>query len=200
MVYGFHFSQAKTPGTMGEFCPAGDGCPNRVYNEHIPVRAIILVSKTIYAEAMPMYYGSKQFRFKNVSTLQMFLQVIGPRQASYIQHISFTYWGIGASQAFSRLGKCISLRTLNIIIVVTKEEFVKDLMKKVGVSALLRSVRGVETVTVDISNCPIGTDYAPFVKLLGLLKLPHGAALPPSSTARLKEKSGVKDHYHVEGV
>ena len=200
MVYGFHFSQAKKPGTMGEFCPSGDRCPNRVYNEYISVRAIILVSKTVYAEAMPLYYRSKHFRFHNVSRLQNFLQTIGPGQASYIQHISFAYLGIGASQAFSRLGKCVSLRTLNIIIVETRDEPVENLMKKIGVSALLRSVRGVETVTVDISRCSKTTDYATFVNLLSLLKLPRDAPLPPWLTARLKGQSGDGNHNHVEGA
>ncbi|KAL8822865.1 MAG: hypothetical protein Q9191_006407, partial [Dirinaria sp. TL-2023a] len=198
IVYKFHFFQAKKPGTIGEYCPAGDRCPNRVYNGHIPVRAIILVSKTVYAEAMPLYYRSRHFRFSNVSRLQNFLQVIGPRQASHIQHLSFTYSGIGASQAFSRLGMCISLKTLNIIIVETVEEQVDDLVKKVGVSALLGSVRGVETVTVDISKCSFGTEYATFVKLLGLLKLPRDTALPLSLTARLKGQSGHQNHHHAE--
>ena len=186
VIYELHFSQAKKPGTIGEFCDAGDQCPNRVYNNFIPIRIIILVSKQIYAEAMPLYYRSKRFQFNNVSRLDTFLKTIGPRQARHVHHISFTYSGLGASQAFWRLGRCISLRTLHIVIEDTREERVATLMKKIGISALLRSVRGVETVTVDVSNCPESTDYTTFVKLLGLLKWPRRAMLPSTLEARLR--------------
>lgn len=53
MIYKMHFDQEQKPRRSGTLCPAGSACPYRLYNKWVPVRALILVSKTVYNESMP---------------------------------------------------------------------------------------------------------------------------------------------------
>lgn len=173
-----HFFQEKQPGTLGEFCPAGDKCANRVYNNYIPVRMLLMVSKLVYEEAMPIFYR-KPLRFNDLPNLNTFLEKIGPTQSAHLQNISFAYDGHDASKAFLRLSMCHGLRYLHIAVkkpVSDGEE--GDLMNLMGVGRLLSSIRGLHRVTVDLTLCPAEVASDTFVQALEVLKLPRESAGP----------------------
>lgn len=175
MVYEMHLFQATQPGTLGEFCPARDWCPNRVYNNNIPVRKLLMVSKLVYAEAMPIFYR-KPLRFNNLPNLNNFLEKIGPAQSSHLQNISFTYDGHDASKVFVRLSMCHGLRYLHIAMkkpMYDEEDEEGDLMNLMGVDRLLSSIRGLHAVTVDLTLCPAQVASDTFVQALEVLKLPR---------------------------
>lgn len=177
IVYEMHFFQAKQPRTLGEFCPARDWCPNRVYSNHIPPRMLLMVSKLIYAEAMPVFYR-KPLRFNNLPNLNIFLEKIGPVQSAHLQNISFTYDGHDASKVFVRLSLCHGLRYLHIAVKqpVSNEDTDEDegdLMNMRGVGRLLSSIRGLHAVTVDLTQCPAEIASDNFVQALEVLKLPR---------------------------
>jgi hypothetical protein len=175
IVYEMHFLQAKQPGTLGEFCPAHDWCPNRVYNNNIPVRMLLMVSKLVYEEAMPIFYR-KPLRFSNLPNLNNFLEKIGPTQSAHLQNISFTYDGHDASKVFVRLSMCHGLRYLHIAVKKPEsDEEEGDLMNLMGVDRLLSSIRGLHAVTVDLTLCPMEVASDTFVQALEVLKLPRGS-------------------------
>jgi len=181
IVYEMHFFQAKQPGTLGEFCPADNWCPNRVYNNNISVRMLLMVSKLVYEEAMPIFYR-KPLRFNNLPNLNDFLEKIGPAQSSHLQNISFTYDGHDASKVFVRLSMCHGLRYLHIAVkkpVSDGEDGEEgDLMNLMGVDRLLSRIRGLHAVTVDLTLCPAEVASDTFVQALEVLKLPRESAGP----------------------
>lgn len=173
IIYEMHFFQAKQPGTRGEFCPAEDWCPNRKYNSLVPVRKLLLVSKMIYREAMPIFYR-KPLRFDSLENLSNFLDTIGPVQRACLQNIAFEWTGWEASKAFARLGMCQGLK--NLLITIKKPEVEGeriDAMNMQGVQRLLSSVRGLHGVHVDIQQCHWGLPTKSFVKALEILKHPR---------------------------
>lgn len=63
MIYQQHFLQSRDAFTGSKSCAAGTMCPYGIYNANIPVGELLLVSKTIYNEAMPIYFGTKDLKF-----------------------------------------------------------------------------------------------------------------------------------------
>lgn len=115
-VYYFHFQQAKRPGGLGKDCPAGDYCPNAVYNDSVSVRELIKVNKLVYDEAMPVYYRSQVFIFKSIKKFRAFLRAIGPFQRSYVAHVSFVWRGYHGTEVFRLLADCPRLRYLEVAV------------------------------------------------------------------------------------
>lgn len=77
---------------------------------------LLLVSRMFYSESMPIYYQSKSFEFLSLDIMYVFLETIGPRQASFIRSISFVY-SPNVPRSVSALGAlswCTSLQSLSI--------------------------------------------------------------------------------------
>lgn len=89
MVYAYHFNQPPIKIYGTEWCPAGKMCPNNIYNANIPVGGIILASKTVYSEAMPMYFKTKDFVFWTSRSMADFINRAGPFQRDYITSLAF---------------------------------------------------------------------------------------------------------------
>ncbi|KAG6993855.1 hypothetical protein G7Y79_00050g085920 [Physcia stellaris] len=189
-VYHFHFQQAKRPGGPGKDCPAGDYCPNAVYNDSVSVRELIKVNKLVYDEAMPVYYRSQVFIFNSCITCRTFLRAIGPFQRSYIAHVSFVWSGYHGTEAFRLLADCPRLRYLEVAV---GPYFRKELvhpphhrrhqwkvmspMKCSGVKPLL-NIRGLLSVKFKSLRATYSTPPLPdvevFEEALQLLTQPYG--------------------------
>lgn len=87
-VYYFHFTQSMEPHWVftekDHQCKGHRDCPIRTHNRNVPVRLLWTVSKTLYREAMPIYFQSKTFKFFSRQSLGHFLKCIG---AYHRQHI-----------------------------------------------------------------------------------------------------------------
>lgn len=164
MVYTMHFDQEQKPRKSGTPCPAGSACPYRLYNNWVPVRALILVSKIVYNESMPLYYRSKSFGFKGLNGMARFLDTIGALQRSFITSLFFVYnedacecsstWRVerNAVKAFRALAECPALHTLHIgfelwSLPSNTRKFSTSLMTVLDLDGLLR-LRGLTTIDV----------------------------------------------------
>lgn len=165
MIYTIHFDQKQKPRKSGTLCPAGSACPYRIYNNWVPVRALILVSKTFYNESMPLYYRSKSFGFNDdLDKLARFLDTIGALQRSFVTNFSFIYdkaasqrsatWRVEsyAVTAFRALAECPALHTLHIgfelaLLPSNNRELSTSSMTVLDLDRLLR-FRGLTTVDV----------------------------------------------------
>lgn len=97
MVYKIHFSQPAEP---HHFVPLEQRlslcyldelpfgrCPIRTFNEGVPVRQLWTLSKTLYHEAMPLYFQTTEFRFNSFNSLGQFLNVIGPYHRQHVTSV-----------------------------------------------------------------------------------------------------------------
>ena len=194
-VYHFHFQQAKRPGGLGKDCPAGDYCPNAVYNESVPIRELIRVNKLVYDEAMPVYYRSQVFIFRYCETFRDFLRTIGPFQRSYVAHVSFVWLrfyftlviGILGDSIFGLLADCPRLRYLEVAVRsysnlmpsphLRQQGEMISLMKCLDVKTLL-NIRGLLSVKFTLLGDTFPTPELPdaevFEEALQLLTQPYG--------------------------
>jgi hypothetical protein len=119
MVYAYHFNQPPIKIYSTEWCPAGNLCPNNIFNANIPVGEIILASKTVYSEAMPMYFRTKDFIFWTSRSMSGFINRAGPFQRDYITSLAFGmdyYNDVIDTLEICRLAvQCTSLRKLSIM-------------------------------------------------------------------------------------
>lgn len=124
MIYQQHFLQPRDAFIGCESCAAGTMCQYGIYNANIPVGELLLVSKTIYNEAMPVYFETKEFKFMGFGHMGLFLQSIGPRQRKFITHICIVDQGHNAhdvpngkptSHIYKLLLECTSLRRLKVM-------------------------------------------------------------------------------------
>ena len=92
-VYSPHFRR-------NGWCRAEDGC----YLEDAPGKSrrfeLLMASKFIYGEALPVYMHGKRFTFRNVSLMAACLDTVGSYQRQYITHIWFEFHGERAAQSF----------------------------------------------------------------------------------------------------
>lgn len=169
VIYTMHFDQEQEPRDADTACPAGSACTYRVYNNWVPVRALLLVSRIVYNESMPLYYRSKTFGFISLERMTRFLDTIGVSQRSFITNISFIYYGedtrrwsfkwegeTNAVIAFRALADCPALHTLhigfdNMSQPPTERWNPNDLMTESGLDELLR-LRGLTTVDVVVNR------------------------------------------------
>ena len=116
MVYRQHFHQPRDAFKGSESCPAGNVCPYGIYNANVPVGKLIMASKSVYNEAMPIYLGDKEFRCFDLNYVRRFLSYLGPIQRNYITHISFDFRTETKVNytACHLLSQCTRLRRLEI--------------------------------------------------------------------------------------
>ncbi|KAL8706262.1 MAG: hypothetical protein Q9225_007975 [Loekoesia sp. 1 TL-2023] len=125
MVYKFHFFQK--PDHIGEsrcwdskFCGLGKPCRTARVNDDIPIQRLWMASKTIYYEAMPLFFSTRIFDFETTERLGQFLVTIGSYHRQHITAIAFTYEKAASThvfevhEAFRLLGDCPNLAKLFI--------------------------------------------------------------------------------------
>ncbi|KAL8823744.1 MAG: hypothetical protein Q9170_008323 [Blastenia crenularia] len=154
MVYKYHFLQV--PDHLGrhcwdtEKCSAGQTpCRNSQVNSGIPLQGIWTVSKTVYHEAMPIFFAIQSFYFENVERLGKFLATIGPYHRQHITTVRFTHLKVMGTiafevkEAFRLLGECPNLVNLSI-------QFLGDNATKKSVPSLndLAKIRGIHKLEI----------------------------------------------------
>ena len=104
--------------------PAGDSIPlDRTQPTFIEESRIIrqseflnifLVSRTIYNEAMPIYFGQNIFVFHSTDTFATFVTKIGPNCRWQLGRARIFWEGNAPAKAARLLGECFGLRQLTI--------------------------------------------------------------------------------------
>lgn len=142
---------------------------------------IFRVSKTIYAEAMPVYFGCNTFAFVSLDILSV-LNKLKPDFRRSIRSLSINFWGLTPAKSVKILQGCISLRKLSLrvgyrTIRCWKNEFL-PLLKAHGVNDLLK-LRGIEELKVENASHYAMEDFIKgweaFVGALQVLKQPRNA-------------------------
>lgn len=113
MIYNEHFNQAGETVESEFVCPAGPLCRLLRFNQGVPVRKLLFVSKSIYQETMPLYYRTKNFNFCMPSSLASFLDVIGKFQRQHITTITLRLRE-DFTQASKKLFECPALENLTL--------------------------------------------------------------------------------------
>ena len=175
-IYYFHFQQPKKRDVLGVECPAWDRCPLADYSGFLPVQELILASKLIYHEAMPIYYRTKTFTFQSIESLWRFLRVIGPVQRSYVAHVCFNLRGTRESYGFRLLADCPRLQTLEII-------FADFHPSPLSVGHLFQ-VRGLKSIKLTVLPNRGFVNPDDFEAALQVLMLPCDSAVTPLGPAR----------------
>jgi hypothetical protein len=106
----------------------------------------------IHDEALPIYFGSNKFMFRDTWDMQAYLYMIGDRQ-TLIKNISFAYRGLGRKEAFELLSNCTGLNRLDVMV---SNETMKgarkpqdDLFQAQGMRVLM-SIRGLVACKVTV--------------------------------------------------
>ena len=182
MVYMRHFNRPEDrkwpPATVG-FCFAGDFCPFRRYNHDVPVRMLLMVSRAVYEEAMPLYFRTKTFRFLK-SGLSTILGTIGPRHRQHVSKVVFLYSVLKTAEDFPLLKDCPSLIELIILVDEVHKRWKnghrRGMMGLPGVKLLLQ-IRGIKKLSVKFSKSVKGKssreEMEGFVEALQVLKEPY---------------------------
>lgn len=144
MIYEFHFLQPMDCGIRQRSCPAGELC--WFYND-VSVRMFFMLSKAIYAEAMPVYYRTKTFRvdYGRVSNV---LAKIGPEQRQYITKIAIGFDPFYASPDVPLLMDCPSLKELTIFVGNVVVSQARARINGQSSLELLRHIRGIERLAI----------------------------------------------------
>ena len=101
MVYNYHFFQpvehpregcdAIPHGDWDLCAPGGPACLHGITNGNVNLGNLWAASKTIYHEAMPIYFSRHHFQFPTLERLGKFLITISYYQRQYITKLSFVY-------------------------------------------------------------------------------------------------------------
>ena len=151
-----------------------------------PVCQIFLVSKGVYREAVPIYFGSNLFKFHNLDNFHAFARWIGPDPRWQLRKVAVDYDGNAPARAVKFMVECVGLRELEINIrwwSLSKYPTVDQPLQLFGQKDLLR-IRGLEKIQVNFQGCisyyqateeATQAQYDAFTKTLEVLKQPHDA-------------------------
>lgn len=114
MIYKDHFNQVGEPLDPEFVCRAGPLCRFLRVNQGVPVRKLLFVSKSVYQETMPLYFRTKNFKFRSPRSLANFLDIIGKYQRQHVTTITFRVSEIFLKQASKKLFECPSLENLTL--------------------------------------------------------------------------------------
>lgn len=149
----------------------------------ISVLKLLAVSKTIFYEAVPVFFRYNTFRFDGLARLSTFLNCIGPIARRNVTSVSIGYAGKAPARAMKLLKGCIGLRELTIELSLNSLGLMPhpahfDLMRMHGLTDLLK-IRGIEKLVViaapnmlDYFTC-IEENLPGLKQALQVLKQPH---------------------------
>lgn len=160
-------------------------------NIDLSVRRLWAVSKTIYYEAIPVFFRYNDFDFETLDLVLQFLSQIGPTSRRNISSMSFNYTGKAPAKAIRLLKECVGLRSLAIrishditsVIPFRAFSYTYDLMRVWGMKDLLK-IRGIETLEIkqeppqypSTAYDAIHAKIPVFEAALQVLKQPHNPA------------------------
>lgn len=173
--YEFHFLQAGQVAEAEKNCPAGESCGAKIYNRNVPVRMLWMASKTLYQEAMPIYFRIKDFRFLEAESLLSFLQLIGPHHRQHITKITLYLRQVDNAKVFKRIAQCPSLQHLSLVTQPYRYSR-EELMRRPAIRSPLQ-IRNLKSVHFEVlrDSETILTleDVEEFVNTLHVLKQPY---------------------------
>ena len=85
--------------------------------EMIPQRGyldIFRVSKAVYRETMPIYFGLNTFCFENLNFFECFVGQLKADSRWQLARVSLVYYGIAPARAIKTILSCVGLRELTI--------------------------------------------------------------------------------------
>lgn len=174
LIYEFHFIQAGEPPT--EIIP----CRNYPYVSWITSQyELFTVSKQLYAEAMPLYFRTRIFRFIGSTNLIQFLSAIGPYQRQHIRHISYYIDLSFLRQVCKHLSRCPSLQRLSLTLQTARDSSDYRHRPMPGMQFLgkIRGLMAVECTYVRwVEDPPHWASEKVFVPELEILKQPYNSA------------------------
>lgn len=178
IIYEFHFLQDGEAPEAENSCQAGESCCAKIYNRNVPVRMLWMASKTLYQEAMPVYFRTKNFQFLEAEHLLAFLQFVGPYHRQHITKITLYLRHIDNAKVFKRIAQCPSLERLSVVTQPFRYTRM-ELMRRPAIQSLLK-IRNLKSVHFEVlrgmSPMIISLeDVEEFVKTLEVLKQPHDA-------------------------
>lgn len=188
MVYKEHFFRNEGPLDNESVCPAGMRCRFKPINGNVPVRMLLLASKTIYREAMPIYFRTANLYFARATSFFRFFDIIGKYQLQYVRRVTIGIKNVPTKRLFNKLFECPALDTLTLTVPcsyftssnVTTNPGMKHLLK-------LRGLRLLQLRTIRFSNRPnIWAPADDFITPLRILLEPYDEA-----TKREREARGI---------
>ena len=184
------------PAIVG-FCVSGDCCPFRRFNDDVPVRMLLMVSRAVYEEAMPLYFRTKKFLFLD-NGLSTILGTIGPRQRQHVSKVVFMYGALKTAEDFPLLKDCPALVELTILVDDLPSMKYEDghrigLMGLPGLKTLLQ-IRGIKKLSVAFSEFvkekTFREEREGLVEVLQVLKEPYANKKRPRGAAwKLAQRS-----------
>ncbi|KAL8698782.1 MAG: hypothetical protein Q9224_001694 [Gallowayella concinna] len=140
---------------------------------------ILQVSKTLYAEAMPVFYGENTFKLGNLESLCFFLTKLKPVNRRSIKSLMVTYDTYCPAKSMKLLQGCVSLRRLSLEFTWGALYYGGLPWSRIhGVRDLLK-IRGIRSLTVhpptDVTFLPLslGPDWHRFLEALEVIKQPQ---------------------------
>lgn len=201
MIYEFHFLQAGQAPDAEKSCSPGYSCEAKVYNRNVPVRMLWMTSKTLYKEAMPIYFRTKNFRFLEAESLLSFLRIIGPHHRQHITKITLYIRQIDNAKVFKRIAQCPSLEHLSLITHQYKYTRV-ELMRRPAIRSLLQ-IRNLKSVHFEVlrdsDTIPTLEDVEEFVNTLQVLKQLYDATTLERRAAQGFSTRGVRTTFAKAG-
>ena len=200
MVYKYHFCQsAEHLAGHCEFAreracgSGGPACRLGIVNEYLHLGNLWITSKTIYREAMPVYFSTHDFHFSCIGDLFKFLTTIPYYHRQHITKLGFDYTNgcripksarvdnFDIHQAFRLLSDCPNLIELGICL--SGFEIYRILQTQWGLKTLLK-LRGIERLRIEDAD---GWAHPPITSLersLSVLKGPYSPAEEKRRQAR----------------
>ncbi|KAL8912171.1 MAG: hypothetical protein Q9171_002805 [Xanthocarpia ochracea] len=166
----------------------------RVYDNYDPYHSssatcqIFRVSKALYNEAMPVYFGENTFHFEDLDALETALGILTAERRRSIRSLSISFHGSHPVKSTRLLYGCVSLRRLSLVI--KNWGTYHDLsgitpwwQTICGAKALLK-VRGIQTLRVRKAQlnssafgwCSSRGGWEKLVSALQVLKQPYSEA------------------------
>ncbi|KAL8848700.1 MAG: hypothetical protein Q9221_006310 [Calogaya cf. arnoldii] len=176
MVYNYHFFQPVEhltphswtnfrPDDVPECIPGGPICHLGIVNNRVHLGNLWVTSKTIYNEAMPIYFSTHYFQFASIESLGHFLTTIPYYHRQHITKLRLNYNkraetnNFDIQQAGRLLSECPNLSELAIGI-WCNNLLLND--RNIVLKSLLQ-VRGIETLdirfTANSQSCGCGRIY-----------------------------------------
>ncbi|KAL8907067.1 MAG: hypothetical protein Q9171_006014 [Xanthocarpia ochracea] len=150
-----------------------------------PTTELLRASKTLYHEAIPIFYGHNTFDFEDLDALDGFLNKISIQQRRMITSIALRIRGTTAAKSVRLLQGCVSLRHLEVkVILSTLDGYYANRpgQPRAAGSQGLLDVRGIHELDVTLPELLYIWDdqqreaLEEFKKALQVLKLPRSVA------------------------
>lgn len=188
---GFAVDPTKTTKTDNEYLQDAllyDMISNNCKIAQAGICQIFLVSRTLYREAVPIYFGSNVFYTSTLKDTAVLTRSIGPDCRWQLRKLSVCYHGRAPARSVKAIAECRGLKelTLNVFqysfLVLPNKEAPLQIY---GQKELLR-IRGLSRLEINYEPClclsdwlwfdnlcDIRSKFEEFVEMLQVLKQPH---------------------------